>query len=309
MSVCILGSINLDLVTTVDALPQPGQSVAALAYAEHAGGKGANQAVAAARAGAAVRLVGAVGRDEAGPRLVGRLAQLGVAVEAVAVLGDEPTGRAHIVVDQAGENVIVVVGGANLAVDAALAARAADHHPKVILAQLECPVSAVEAAFAAAPQAIKMLNAAPADRAARPLLAKADLVIVNETELAEFAGLEAKLDPADAEAVTAAARGLLTRPGQWVLVTLGAAGAVAVSRDQAMARPACRAPAVVDTTGAGDCFCGALAARLAEDATLETAMAFAAAAAALSVSRSGAAESMPARAEIEALLERAQAAG
>ncbi len=294
MSVCVLGSINRDIVCQVAELPAPGETVAALGLQQFAGGKGANQAVASARWGAPTRLLGAVGHDEAGDALLTHLAEAGVDIAAVARLADQPTGQAYIFVSAAGENMIVVVGGANRAVAAAdIEALGLVGH-RIFLAQLETPVAAIAALFstAAARAGARILNAAPALPEGAALFALTDILVVNETELARYAGQ-------DPDTVRAARR-LITRPDQSVIVTLGAAGALAVSAEapiEVSGRPA----KVVDTTGAGDCFCGILAAALSEGADLARAMALANAAASLSTERPGAAVAATLRTDVEAL--------
>lgn len=300
MSVCVLGGVNLDHVAQVAELPRPGETVASRSLAQFPGGKGANQAVAAARLGAKVRLLGAVGQDGAGDFILDFLARAGVDVAGVRRETKAPTGQAFITVDDAARNMIVVAAGAN-ALFGADAASAADlGGAGVILTQFEATLAAIETVFTRpeAAGALKILNTAPALSDGAPLLALADMLILNETELASFAGLDA--EPADPEAAVAAARSL-ARSGQTVLATLGAAGAVAVRGDEVFRVEGLRQRAV-DTTGAGDCFCGALAAGLDRGMTLPTGMAFANAAAALSVTRTGAAASMPTAAEVEALL-------
>lgn len=300
MSVCVLGGVNLDHVARVAVLPRPGETVASRNLAQFPGGKGANQAVAAARLGAQVRLLGAVGQDAAGDFMLDFLTSAGVAVDGVRREADAPTGQAFITVDDTARNMIVVAAGANAlyGADAALTADLAG--ARVILTQFEATLAAIETLFTRpeAAGALKILNTAPALSDGAPLLALADMLILNETELASFAGLDA--EPADPEAAIAAARSL-ARPGQTVLATLGAAGAVAVRGDEVFRVGGLRQQAV-DTTGAGDCFCGALAAGLDRGMPLPAAMAFANAAAALSVTRAGAAASMPTAAEVEALL-------
>ncbi|MBW0151596.1 MAG: ribokinase [Phenylobacterium sp.] len=300
MSVCVLGGVNLDHVARVTVLPRPGETVASRNLAQFPGGKGANQAVAAARLGAQVRLLGAVGLDGAGDFMLDFLTSAGVAVDGVRREAEAATGQAFITVDDAARNMIVVAAGAN-ALFGADAASAADLSATgVILTQFEATLAAIETLFTRpeAAGALKILNTAPALSDGAPLLALADMLILNETELASFAGLGA--EPADPEAAIAAARSL-ARPGQTVLATLGAAGAVAVRGDEVFRVGGLRQQAV-DTTGAGDCFCGALAAGLDRGMPLPAAMAFANAAAALSVTRAGAAASMPTAAEVEALL-------
>jgi len=300
MSVCVLGGVNLDHVAQVAELPRPGETVASRSLAQFPGGKGANQAVAAARLGAKVRLLGAVGQDGAGDFMLDFLAHAAVDIGGVWREPAAPTGQAFITVDDAARNMIVVAAGAN-ALYGAEAASAADlGGAGVILTQFEATLAAIETVFTRpeAAAALKILNTAPALSDGAPMLALADMLILNETALASFAGLDA--EPADPEAAVAAARSL-ARSGQTVLATLGAAGAVAVRGDE-VARVGGLRQRAVDTTGAGDCFCGALAAGLDRGLALPAAMAFANAAAALSVTRAGAAASMPTAVEVEALL-------
>lgn len=298
MAVCVLGSINRDVVIRVAALPAPGETVAARSTMMLSGGKGANQSVAAARMGADVRLIGAVGADPDGADLVAALAKDGINVTAITRRGDAPTGTAWIALDDAGENQILVSAGANAGVTTAAAAavRAQD---RVCLAQLETPVAAVAAFFAAAADhgALRILNAAPAIPEGIDLLPLTDLLIVNETELARY--LDVGAETIDATAAIAVRR-LFHRPDQAAVVTLGAAGAVLVEADTATFVPARPAP-VVDTTGAGDCFCGTLAAFLAEGLPLAAAAERAGIAASLCVGRVGAAPAMPWRREVDAI--------
>ena len=287
MSVCVLGSINLDIVCAVAQLPAPGETVVAHGVARHFGGKGLNQAVAAARWGAATSMIGAVGDDEAGRELLAGLAAEGVDTRGVAVLRDEPTGHAYIHVSAAAENMIVVAGGANRVVGPT----AVDPRVPigVFLAQLETPIDAIAAVARSAHGAIKLLNAAPAVAGGEVLFPEFDILIVNETELARYAGAATNLDD-----VAALARRLISRPGQRVVVTLGAAGAMGITAETEVFVAGRRARAV-DTTGAGDCFCGVLAAELDHGADLAEAMTLANAAAALSTQTHGAGVSMPTR--------------
>jgi len=297
MSVCVIGSLNLDIVCRVAELPAPGETVAGLGVERLPGGKGGNQAVAAARAGAHTVMVAAVGQDEAGEIMLASLKDAGVDAARVVALPNHPTGQAFIWVSAAGENSIVVAGGANAFLTPDRASDLAGH--AVILGQLETPVATLEAAFARAGGARRILNAAPALEAGRALLPLTDILIVNETELARYAR-SAAVPESEAD-IAAAARTLIGRDDQTVIVTLGKAGALAVSRSD-VHRVAGRPARVVDTTGAGDCFCGVLAARLSEGAPLAEAMAWANAAAGLSTQKPGAAPSMPTRGEIEAAL-------
>jgi ribokinase len=302
MSVFVLGSINLDAVARVDDLPRPGETVAGLSLALFPGGKGANQAVAAARMGAPTRLMGAVGRDDSGPSLKTKLAGYGVQVADVMELPGVPTGQAHVWVASSGENMIVVTSGANASITPQQVTAAPLEGQRVMLCQLETPPQAVEALFraGAAKGAIRILNAAPALPQGAALFPLTDILILNQTELASYAKLDH--EPVKLEDVSRAARKLMSRPDQTVIVTLGSAGVAAVRRDEAFLIEGRKVKAI-DTTGAGDCFCGALAAVLASGLDLREAVEIANAAAALSVQKNGAAPSMPSRSEVEAFLE------
>src|SRR3954447_20023392 len=256
-SVVVVGSINVDLVVTLDRLPAPGETVIGGRFARHGGGKGANQAVAAARAGADVRFVGAVGADDFGADAVAELAREGIDVSAIARLGDEATGVALIAVDGAGRNQIAVASGANARVDAAMVARAAGElrPDDVSLLGFEVPDAAVAAAAraAAAAGARIVLNPAPA----RPLPD-------------ELRGLRIVATPNADEARTLGGAAAIARhTGGPVIVTEGADGAVLRDGTTEIRLPA---PAidVVDTTGAGDAFNGVLAAGLAGGLDLRT---------------------------------------
>jgi ribokinase len=299
VSVTVFGSINMDVVMPVARLPRAGETVAASGMRHLPGGKGANQAVASARFGAGTRMIGAVGEDGFGDAMLAFLADEAVAIDAVARCAG-PTGIAHVFVSDEGENQIVIVAGANglLAAPERWTAGTAPGRA-IALAQLETPLPAVAAflAQARAARALTILNAAPALAAARPLLAAADLLVVNETELAFFLAIE---PPENAGAAVDAARRLARDDDQWVVVTLGAKGIIAVRGEETLAVPAPHV-AVVDTTGAGDTFCGVLAACLSEEMAMAAALRHACAAASLSVQRVGAAPSMPRRAEVEGM--------
>jgi len=301
MGVFVLGSINLDAVARVDDLPKPGETVAGLSLELFLGGKGANQAVAAARMGAPTRLMGAVGRDDSGLSLKAKLAGYGVQVADVAELPSMPTGQAHVWVASNGENMIVVTGGANTAVSPQHVTATPLEGQRVLLSQLESPVVAIEALFraGAAKGGLRILNAAPALPQGAALFPLTDILIVNQTELAAYARLDH--EPSRLEEVSRVARKLMSRPDQTIIVTLGAAGVATVRRDEAFLIEGRKVKAV-DTTGAGDCFCGALAANLAVNMDLREAVEAANAAAALSVQKAGASSSMPSRREVDAFL-------
>ena len=302
MTVFVLGSINLDAVARVDDLPRPGETVAGTSLQLFLGGKGANQAVAAARMGVATRLMGAVGGDDSGVGLKAKLAGYGVQVADVMELEGVPTGQAHVWVANNAENMIVVTAGANAMVSAQHVAATAIEGQRVLLCQLETPPTAIEALFrlGAAKGALRVLNAAPALPQGAALFPLTDILIVNQTELASYAKLDR--EPSRLEEVSVAARKLMSRPDQTIIVTLGVAGVAAVRRDEAFLVEGKKVKAV-DTVGAGDCFCGGLCAALASGIDLREAVELANAAAALSVQKAGAAPSMPSRREVEAFLE------
>jgi ribokinase len=291
--VVVVGSVNVDLVVTLDALPRPGETVMGGTFARHGGGKGANQAVAAARLGAEVALVAAVGRDDLGDAALEELAGDGVDVGAV-VRANAPTGVALITVDRAGENAIAVASGANAelsaeAVTAALGERL-DAPAGVVLLGHEVPDAAVVAGARAAREAgwAVLLNPAPARALGDALAALGPLLTPNADEARALTG---EADP------EAAGRALAARTGAPVLVTVGADGAL-LCADGGVERLRAPAVEVVDTTGAGDTFNGALAAELAAGAALETAARLAIGAAARSTTRPGARAGMPRRAEL-----------
>jgi ribokinase len=290
MDVTVLGSANLDEVVRVARLPAPGETVLALGRDRLAGGKGLNQAVAAARAGARTAFVGSVGQDAAAELLLGTLRD--AAVDTAAVRRSRlATGTALVMVQESGENSIVVDAAANDDVRLDGAARAAVEAARVLLAQLEVPIAVVADAAVAAREAGTgvVLNAAPARRLPGSLLAHVEVLVVNESEAVSVSG---------APDVAAALEVLADRVPA-VVVTLGAAGARWVSAAGAGESPGLAA-SVVDTTGAGDCFCGVLAATLAAGSPLAEAVQVGVVAASLSVERPGAAVSMPTQAEIDA---------
>ncbi len=302
MTVFVLGSINLDAVARVDDLPRPGETVAGLSLELFLGGKGANQAVAAARMGAPTRLMGAVGGDDSGKSLKAKLAGYGVQVADVMELEGVPTGQAHVWVANSAENMIVVTAGANATVTPQQVMATPLEGQRVLLCQLETPANAIEALFrtGAAKGALRILNTAPALPQGAALFPLTDILILNQTELATYAKLDH--EPVRLEQVSVAARKLMSRPDQTIIVTLGAAGVAAVRRDEAFLVEG-KPVKAIDTVGAGDCFCGALAAALAANMDLREAVEMANAAAALSVQKAGAAPSMPSRREVDAFLE------
>ncbi|MBL8324429.1 MAG: ribokinase [Rubrivivax sp.] len=277
----VAGSLNLDLVGRAPRIPGPGETVLGSQLQRHHGGKGGNQAVAAARLGAAVRCFGAVGRDAAGDELRAALAAEGIDVTGIARV-EGPSGTALITVSEAGENAITVLPGANLAV--APPPAGALRGARALLLQQEIP-PAVNVAWAQAARAAGvpvLLNAAPADAAAAAaLMPWVDLLLVNAVELAQLGG---------SEAATGA---------PVVVTTLGAAGCRLWQRGQPVVELAGHPVAVVDATGAGDTFAGALAAAWGGGRLLAAAVAEANLAAALACRRAGARGGMPTRAELD----------
>lgn len=289
--IVVLGSLNMDQVVVVPHLPGPGETVVGGSLRTTPGGKGANQAVAAARLGGDVHMVGRVGRDDFGASLRAALVRDRVDVEAL-VDDTEPSGTALIVVDERGENQISVAPGANGRLDGADADRAVAllDRGDVLLVQLEIPLATVSDAVrrARARGAGTVLNAAPARPLPAGLLADLDVLVVNEHEAAQLAG-EAAPGQTDPEA--AAARLLAMGPGA-VVVTLGAAGSLLHTSAGTRRQDAPRID-VVDTTAAGDAFVGALARWLAAGRSLEGGLAYANAAGAHAAARPGAQASLP----------------
>ena len=313
--VIVVGSVNIDLVVTGDRLPAHGETVTGGTFSEHHGGKGGNQAVAAARLGVPTAFVGAVGADAFGERARAALAADGVDLTELATLGDAATGVALILVDARGENCISVAGGANLlltpaGVRASLG-RLGTGQDDVVLVGHEIPTAAAREALAVARAAgaTTILNPAPAVGLDRTTLGEADFVTPNRGELGALVAEDARRigrPSYTADRPDQDARSLLEAnaegPGvrRAVLVTLGAAGALLVERGGGSVHVPAPAVNAVDTVGAGDAFNGALAAGLATGLSLEAATRRAVVAASLATTRAGAREGMPAAAELDA---------
>jgi len=283
--VCVLGSLNLDLVARVARLPGPGETVLGTDFQEHPGGKGANQAVAAARAGARVAMIGAVGDDDAGRRLRGVIETEGIDVHALATV-DAPTGRALIGVDDRGENSIMVVPGANGALTPDMVRNASGvlRGARVLLMQLEVPMDVIEVACELAdPDTVVVLNPAPAAVLPTSVLQRVDVLIPNEHELALLGGVSQVF-----------ATGL-TR----LLVTQGARGALLVDASGHSERIDPWPVTPVDTTAAGDAFCGVFAASLAQGRSWSDAARRAGVGGALATTRPGALASLPHEHELQ----------
>jgi ribokinase len=296
--VFVAGSINMDVVATADRHPQVGETVAGKAVLYFPGGKGANQAVAAAKLGASSTLIGRLGTDTFGQELRTFLAAQGIDLALVKDTAEAHTGTALITIANA-DNTIVVVPGANALVSADDVSAAILAKGDVAVSQFEIPLPAIRAFFqrARAAGATTILNPAPAIKFGRELLDLVDVLVLNETELALLAGTELRDSDDDARFVDAI-RLLQTRAEQTVCVTLGRRGVLAVVNGEASVI-AGRAVKAVDTTGAGDCLVGALAAQLARGSAILDALNYANAAASICVQRMGAAPSMPTAVEVK----------
>jgi ribokinase len=300
--VIVAGSINMDVVARTARHPRPGETVAGHGLAFHAGGKGANQAVAAARAGVETLMVGKVGADAFGEELHAFLRENAVDTARVSRVDGTTSGTAVIVVDDRGENTIVVVAGANGLLTPADVRDVPATKGDILISQFETPPETVEAflSMGRSAGATTMLNPAPAAFFPDGLLHHVDVLVVNETELGFFVGQALSAEATRAEMV-AAARKLRADPDQTMVVTLGPAGAVAIAGDRVLEVPGRRVEAA-DTTGAGDCFVGSLGARLAAGDPLDRSLEFANTAASLCVQRPGAGPSMPAATDVLAAM-------
>ncbi len=274
--VVVVGSANLDLVATLDHLPKPGETIVALGYAEHAGGKGVNQAVACARMGARTAFVGCVGNDDAGIFLRSVLEKEGIDTTMLRVV-DMPTGRAFINVDAHGENEIVVISGANTQVGVAQSPLMLPT-AHVLLMQLEIPITTVLIALTAARAngSTTVLNPAPYKTLTPEILSLVDVIVPNETESAACGGTQALL-----------AAGVAT-----VVTTLGEKGAV-INTALSETNIAPHKVVAIDTVGAGDAFIGALSAELAQGQSINDAASVGAVAGALATTVRGAVPSLP----------------
>ena len=292
--IVVVGSINVDLVVRAHRLPHPGETILGGDYAQHHGGKGANQAVAAARAGARVRLIGAVGDDPFGDAAVTALVNEGIDVTRVARRA-APTGAAIIAVDPAGENQIVVAPGANALVEPRDLDDEALAEATALLTGFELPMVVVEEAVRRAAELgiPAIVNVAPAGPLSSALLEADPVLVLNEREARVVTGEE------DPDVALAALARMSRGP---VVVTRGAQGGTLAIGDGRWPFAAFPAPAVVDTTGAGDAFVGVFSARLGAGAPLEEALRAGSAAAAIAVGRAGAREGMPTTAELAAFL-------
>ena len=294
----VIGSINLDLTATVGRLPRPGETVPGDGFSTAPGGKGANQALAARRAGSKVKMIGAVGTDAFAEQATALLKHGGVDLDAVRASGDA-TGIAVILVEKAGENVIAIIPGGNAAVsheDVADAAVAQGDH---VVLQLEIPMETVRASLEAsrAAGAVSLLNTAPFRQEAAEFLELADYAIANETEFDLYAETLALTGDNREDRI----RDCAARTGRTIVVTLGADGVVAASTSEFYRAKGLKITPV-DTVGAGDTFCGYFAASLGAGHDLPTALRRAAVAGSLACLKPGAQPSIPRAAEVDAAL-------
>ncbi|WP_104135864.1 MULTISPECIES: ribokinase [unclassified Cryobacterium] len=302
-SIAVLGSANMDLVVRQARLPRPGETIFGAGFSTVPGGKGLNQAVAAARLGAAVNFLGAVGADAYGSELRALMLVEGICSDGLAT-ADAPTGTAHISVVDSGENSIVVVSGANAAVTTlSEAQRAAIAESAFLVMQCELPISVLVEGIAAAHAAgvFTVLTPAPVVPLPEGFLASVDLVVPNQIEAAELTG---ESDPVRAAEV-------LSADQSWAIVTLGSEGSVVAFDGEVLGLAPARPVTAVDTTAAGDTFVGALVARLAVDFVrgiavtpdqMIEAVRYATVASSIAVTRAGATTSMPTRDEVESIL-------
>lgn len=296
--IIVLGSINLDLIANLPRLPEPGETLTGHDFKTSPGGKGANQALAARKAGAEVAMLGAVGRDAHADEALALLKEFGVDCDGIAIV-DKPTGTALILVgEDTGDNMIAVIPGANGSVKE-MGANKNISANDIALLQLEVPLPAVEAMLAQtkAIGARSILNIAPWQDGAGPLCTKCDILVANETEFdlaSEALGLKGQSrDVRMADYVA--------RFGKIIIVTLGEKGAIAKGPDITLEVPTTKVDAI-DTVGAGDTFCGYLAALLAEGKTLEQALRGAAIAGALACTKHGAQPAIPLRKDVDRLM-------
>lgn len=296
--IVVVGSINLDLIVRLERLPSPGETLPGTGFDKAPGGKGANQALAAARAGAGVRMIGSVGDDAFADEAVSLLRAGGVDLSSVSV-STSPTGTALIFVGADGENMIALVAGANREVHPADLEKAEMKKGDVLLLQQEIPPQTVEAALDMAQDAgvLSVLNIAPYRTESGRCLTKADFIVANETEFDQCCrtiGIE------DSDA-RQRMQSFVSRTGRTIIVTLGPDGVLAATPDNFLEVPAIDIQPV-DTVGAGDTFCGYLAAGLSMDLTLENVLARAAAAGSLACLKAGAQPSIPLASEVDAVL-------
>jgi len=295
-AILIVGSLNADLVVRVPRFPQPGETISGGDLQIIPGGKGANQAVAAARQGTSVSMLGRVGNDSFGPELIQNLKKNNVDTSQVQIDSEAATGTAVIVVDANGQNNIVLSPGGNGQVRPADVADVSFSDYKLLLLQLEIPLEAVTCAAQRARESglRVLLNPAPALSLPKELISLSDFILPNETELSLLTNQSVH----DISSAEKAARTLLEGGAQNVIVTLGANGALIVNQEITKHIPSFEVQ-VVDTTAAGDAFIGGFASALLRDKSLEEAVRYGCACGALATTKFGAQPSLPTREEVE----------
>lgn len=300
--IIVFGSINMDIHMRVKDFPVPGETILSPSYDMSPGGKGANQALAASRGGAKTAIVGKIGDDGMGTRILNNLRRHEVLTTGVATSDSLPTGMAFVTTNMHGENNIIVASGANGEVSATQVPDEILTPGNIVLLQMEVPLGENFSLMERAKQhgATIMLNLAPAFHLPQKVLTLVDYLIVNEIEARSMAREISLPDDMDLLLLAKA----LSQTGRLnCIITLGAEGALAVTQDGAVMRvPSLKLEEVVDTTGAGDCFCGTLAAALHAKMTLENALRRASVAASLSCTKKGAQDSYPYSADVEDVL-------
>jgi ribokinase len=298
--VLVVGSLNADLVVRAPRFPQPGETISGDDLQIIPGGKGANQAVAAARQGASVSMLGRVGNDSFGPELITNLKQNNVDTSHVRIDSQSATGTAIIVVDSNGQNSIVLSAGANGKVSPADIANVSFSDYKLLLLQLEIPIEAVlSATQSAKAKGLRvLLNPAPAYTLPDELISLPDFILPNETELSLLTNQPVN----DISSAEKAAHALLERGAQNVIITLGANGALIVSSKQ-VTHVNTYEVEVIDTTAAGDAFIGGFASALLQNKSLEESVRYGCACGALATTKFGAQPSLPTREEVEKFIE------
>ncbi|SKA77757.1 ribokinase [Caloramator quimbayensis] len=294
--ICVLGSLNMDLVINVEKIPAIGETILAQDFKKVPGGKGANQAVAAARLKNRVVMLGCVGNDDNGNILVENMKKDGIETKYIKTIKDIPTGIALITVDSLGNNTISVYAGANMNIkeDDIDSLKDVIINSNIIIAQFETPVETTIKAFKLAKEhgKITILNPAPARRIPNELIKLSDIIVPNETETEIITGI----NPADDEKIKTAAKSIIDKGAEFVIITLGSRGAAIVSKDNYEEIAAYKVDAV-DTTAAGDSFIGGIASFLSKKGLsfdiLCSAVKFANKVSAIAVTRQGAQSSLP----------------
>ncbi|MBC9795747.1 ribokinase [Sinomicrobium weinanense] len=298
--VLVIGSSNRDLIVTVDDFPRPGETITGNSFLQMMGGKGGNQAIAAKRAGTDVLFISCIGEDENGMAIKQNYQSEGLDVSYMMLSEDKPTGVALITVDRNGENNIVIIAGANedLLPENLTTLEETIKKSDIVLMQLEIPVlTNLEIGRKARDNNKKVvLNAAPAKAIPQELLELVDILIVNETEAETISGINVRKDPEEA------IRHLLEKGAEQVILTLGENGLLYGTKTKEIVHLPAYKVKPVDSTAAGDTFCGALAAALSRKMEWEEALRFSMAAAAISVTKMGAQPSIPDRHQVEAFI-------